>query len=69
MNAELAKLDDNASVAAATSRWPVVLARLLDARPPAWLPPQYASWQAVQLAAIDRQVSANRQRSPPVTDR
>jgi penicillin amidase len=53
-NAEMAKLDPRASVLAATSRWPVVLARLLDERPAAWLPPGYASWQALQLAAIDR---------------
>jgi penicillin amidase len=56
-NGELAKLDDRASMAAATSRWPVVLARLLDGRAPAWLPPQHASWQAVQVEAIDRVIS------------
>jgi penicillin amidase len=56
-NAEMAKLDPRASVLVATSRWPVVLARLLDERPAAWLPPGYASWQDLQLAAIDRAVA------------
>jgi penicillin amidase len=45
--------DKGASFARATPRWPVVIARLLDERPPAWLPKGSASWQAVQLAAID----------------
>jgi penicillin G amidase len=53
-NGELARLDAKSNMAAVTSRWPVVLARLLDARPAAWLPAPYASWQEVQLAAIDR---------------
>jgi penicillin amidase len=53
-NAEMAKLDPKAGMAAATSRWPTVMARLLDERPTAWLPPGYASWQDLQLAAIDR---------------
>jgi penicillin amidase len=53
-NAQMAKLDPKAGMAAATSRWPTVMARLLDERPAAWLPPGYASWQDLQLAAIDR---------------
>jgi penicillin amidase len=56
-NGELSRLDPKASVAAATSRWPVVLGRLLDDKPAAWLPPQYASWQALQVAAIDRVIA------------
>ncbi|WP_317203427.1 penicillin acylase family protein [Janthinobacterium sp.] len=56
-NGELAKLDAKASAAAASSRWPVVIARLLDERPAGWLPPQYASWQDLQLAAIDRVIA------------
>jgi penicillin amidase len=55
-NAEMAKLDPKASMVSASSRWPAVLARLLDERPAAWLPPGYASWQALQLAAIDRAI-------------
>jgi penicillin amidase len=53
-NDELVKLDPKATMAAVSSRWPVVIARLLDQQPAAWLPPQYASWQALQLAALDR---------------
>ncbi|MBA5604500.1 penicillin acylase family protein [Duganella sp. FT3S] len=53
-NDELAKLDPKSNMAAVTQRWPVALARLLDAQPAAWLPAPYASWQEVQLAAIDR---------------
>jgi penicillin amidase len=53
-NEELVKLDPKANMAAVSARWPVVIARLLDQQPAAWLPPQYASWQAVQLAALDR---------------
>ena len=56
-NREMAKLDGRASMAAATSRWPVVLMRLLGEQPPAWLPPQYANWQALQLAAIDQVIA------------
>jgi penicillin amidase len=55
---ELARLDPKASVAAATSRWPAVLARLVDEQPAAWLPPGYPSWQGLQLAAIDRTIAA-----------
>jgi penicillin amidase len=53
-NAEMARLDPKASMIVATSRWPTAVARLLDERPAAWLPPGYASWQDLQLAAIDR---------------
>ncbi|NVM74249.1 penicillin amidase [Duganella sp. SG902] len=53
-NAELAKIDAKASMASVSSRWPVVLARLLDQRPAAWLPPRYADWQALQVTAMDR---------------
>jgi len=55
-NAEMAKLDPKASMLVATSRWPDVLTRLLDERPAAWLPPGYASWQDLQLAAVDRSI-------------
>jgi len=56
VDAELAKLDPKASVATATARWPAVVARLLDERPAAWLPAGYASWQALELAAVDRAI-------------
>jgi penicillin amidase len=55
-NAEMAQLDPRAGMVLATSRWPVVLARLLDERPGAWLPPGYPSWQELQLAAVDRAI-------------
>ena len=53
-NKELAALDPKATLASATSRWPEVIERLLDTRPAGWLPPGYADWRAVELAAIDR---------------
>jgi penicillin amidase len=56
-NADMAKLRDKADMAAATARWPVVVARVLDEQPAGWLPPQYASWKDLQLAAIDRAVA------------
>jgi penicillin G amidase len=57
VDAELAKLDPKAGIVVATSRWPEVVARLLDARPAAWLPAGYASWQDLQLAAVDRAIA------------
>ena len=54
---QLSALDAKAGMAAASARWPVVVARLLDAQPPAWLPPGHASWHAVQLAALDRVIA------------
>ena len=45
--------DRLASFARATQRWPTVVARLLDAQPPGWLPAGRTSWHEVQLAAID----------------
>jgi penicillin amidase len=55
-NIELAKLNKDANMRAASSRWPVVLGRLLDERPAGWLPQGYASWNALQLAALDRTI-------------
>jgi penicillin amidase len=56
-NEEMRKLDPKASMLAATSRWSDVLDRLLDERPAVWLPSGYASWQALQLAAVDRSIA------------
>lgn len=53
-NGEMGDLDPRAGMATATSRWPVVVARLLDAQPAGWLPPDYPDWRALQLAALDR---------------
>jgi penicillin amidase len=50
----MAALDPKAGMALATNRWPDVLARLLDQRPAGWLPPGQPSWEALQLAAVDR---------------
>lgn len=55
-NSELEKIDEKATVALISSRWPVVLSRLLDAQPAGWLPPGHADWRAVQLAAVDRAI-------------
>ncbi|NIA57004.1 penicillin acylase family protein [Massilia sp. TW-1] len=57
VDAELATLDPKAGIVVATARWPEVIARLLDARPAAWLPTGYASWQDLQLAAVDRAIA------------
>ena len=53
---EVAALDEKATMHSASTRWPAVVARLLDAKPEAWLPDGYANWQDVQLAAIDQAI-------------
>lgn len=55
-NAQLAKIEEKATMAMVNSRWPVIIGRLLDEKPAAWLPAGYASWEAVQLEAIDRAI-------------
>lgn len=57
IDAELAALHPKSKMALATSRWPEVVARLLDEQPAAWLPPGHANWQSVQLAAVDRVIA------------
>jgi penicillin amidase len=57
-NAELKELDPKASAVAASPRWPAVVARLLDERPPGWLPAGHADWKALQVAAVDRVIAA-----------
>jgi penicillin amidase len=54
-------------MAAASGRWPAVLARLLDQQPAAWLPPQYADWRALQLAALDRVIADLGKDGQPLT--
>ncbi|WP_296943817.1 penicillin acylase family protein [uncultured Massilia sp.] len=56
-DAGMRQLDPKATMLAATSRWSDVVARLLDERPAAWLPPGYARWQDLQLAAVDRTIA------------
>ena len=65
-NIELAKLDKDANMRAASSRWPVVLGRLLDEQPGAWLPHGYSSWKALQLAALDRTIEHLSQDGKPL---
>lgn len=54
---EMKKLDPHASFAAASSRWPVVLGRLVDQQPSSWLPKGRKTWREVELAAIDGTIS------------
>lgn len=57
-NEALKQLDRKAAVNLATSRWPLVIARLLDEQPQGWLPDGRASWREVELAAVDRVIAA-----------
>jgi penicillin amidase len=54
---QMADWDPKANMALATSRWPMVVARLLDARPAGWLPAGYGDWRALQLAAVDQVIA------------
>ena len=40
-----------------STRWPAVVARLIDTQNAAWLPPGRADWRAVQLAVIDKVIA------------
>ncbi|MEO8080780.1 MAG: penicillin acylase family protein, partial [Caldimonas sp.] len=60
--------DKGASFARATPRWPAVIARLLDERPPGWLPKGSASWQALQLAAIDDVIADLARQGTPLAE-
>jgi penicillin amidase len=53
-NGAMGEVDAKANMQAASTRWPVVLGRLLDQRPAGWLPAAYPDWQALELAAIDQ---------------
>jgi penicillin amidase len=65
-NIELEKLNKDANMRAASSRWPVVLGRLLDEQPGGWLPRGYPSWKALQLAALDRSIAHLTQDGKPL---
>ncbi|MDB5933860.1 MAG: penicillin acylase family protein [Massilia sp.] len=56
-NGEMAAIDDKATMQAASTRWPVVVARLLDEKPAGWLPAAYPDWRQLQLAAIDQVIA------------
>jgi penicillin amidase len=58
VNAAMDALDPRANIAVSTSRWPVVVKRLLDEQPAGWLPRGYASWRDVELAAVDRTIES-----------
>jgi penicillin amidase len=67
-NQQMAALDPKATVAAATSRWPAVVAQLLDQQPATWLPPGYRDWNALQLAALDRVIAELTAGGKPLAD-
>jgi penicillin amidase len=58
-NGAMGELDAKATMQAASTRWPVVLARLLDEQPAGWLPPAYPGWQALnwRRSTSDRRVT------------
>ena len=60
--------DEQASFSRATPRWPAVIARLLDEKPPGWLPVGSASWQGVQLAAIDDAIESIEKDGTPLAE-
>ena len=60
--------DKQAGFSRATARWPVVIARLLDEKPARWLPAGSASWQAVQLAAIDDAIESIEKEGAPLAE-
>ncbi|MDN7675207.1 penicillin acylase family protein [Burkholderia oklahomensis] len=68
LDARLKRQQPDADYALANPRWPVVIARLLDAQPAAWLPPDASSWRDVQLTAIDRTIAALTGRGAPLAD-
>lgn len=68
VNVALKEIDPKASAAAASTRWPVVAARLLDEQPQGWLPAGHASWRALQLAAVDRAIAALQDAGTPLAE-
>ncbi|MES2757793.1 MAG: penicillin acylase family protein [Pseudomonadota bacterium] len=56
-NGAMAAIDEKATMQAATTRWPVVVARLLDEQPAAWLPAAFPGWRELQLAAVDQVIA------------
>lgn len=57
LNEQLSRLLPGLDFDAASSRWPVVIARVLDERPAAWLPAGHKDYRAVELAAIDAAIA------------
>ena len=57
LNDKLATVGEKATYRTVTRRWPVVMLKLLDAQPAAWLPAGRKDWHDVQLAAIDKTIA------------
>jgi penicillin amidase len=57
VDAQLARLMPTLDYKDANSRWPQVLARLLDERPKAWLPAGRTDWHQVELLALNRVIA------------
>jgi penicillin amidase len=60
------EVERRTSFSRATSRWPAVIARLLDEQPAGWLPQGSADWRAVQLAAIDDAIASLEKEGTPL---
>jgi len=55
---KLGLIEKGADYREVTRRWPAVVARLVEAQPPSWLPAGRKDWRDVQLAAIDKTIAA-----------
>ncbi len=60
--------EKRAGYSRATSRWPAVIARLLDEQPAGWLPQGSADWRAVQLVAIDDAIASVEKDGTPLAE-
>ena len=58
LNDKLSGFGKGADYRDASRRWPVVLAKLLETQPKAWLPAGRQDWRDVQLAAVDKTIAA-----------
>ena len=57
IDAQLSQLRPGLDFDQASSRWPVVIARLLDEQPAGWLPAGHQTFRAVELAAVDAAIA------------
>jgi len=64
----LKEVDKRSGYSRATSRWPAVIARLLEERPAGWLPEGSADWRAVQLGAIDDAIASVEKEGTPLAE-
>ena len=58
LDGKLGLFGPHADYRGATRRWPVVVARLIETQPPAWLPAGRKDWRDVELAAVDKTIAA-----------